>query len=96
MEKGTLLVGEPMGLFIAQNKGPFEDVEGYSMALAGAEFNVAIGMRRLGHPCLLYTSLRHAKDPAFVEFQFLFHALVESLVHQIAPLWFLIVRCCSG
>ena len=61
MEKGTLLVGEPMGLFIAQNKGPFEDVEGYSMALAGAEFNVAIGMRRLGHPVGYYTKL--GNDP---------------------------------
>lgn len=57
MTKGTLLVGEPMGLFIAQQQGPLEDVEGYSMALAGAEFNVAVGLRRLGHPVGYLTKL---------------------------------------
>lgn len=61
LEKKTLLVGEPMGLFIAQNKGPLEDVNGYSMALAGAEFNVAIGMKRLGHEVGFLTKL--GKDP---------------------------------
>lgn len=57
MTKGTLLVGEPMGLFIAQQTGPLEDVDGYSMALAGAEFNVAVGLRRLGHPVGYLTKL---------------------------------------
>ena len=33
MSKGILLAGEPMGLFIAQNKGPLEDVTGYSLSL---------------------------------------------------------------
>jgi 2-dehydro-3-deoxygluconokinase len=61
MEKGTLLVGEPMGLFIAQNTGPFEDVDGYYSAIAGAEFNVAIGIQRLGHPVGYYTKL--GNDP---------------------------------
>ena len=61
MSKGILLAGEPMGLFIAQNKGPLEDVTGYSMALAGAEFNVAIGMSRLGHTVGYLTKL--GNDP---------------------------------
>lgn len=61
VEKGTLLVGEPMGLFIAQEKGEFEDVSGYTMALAGAEFNVAVGMRRLGHRVGYFTKL--GNDP---------------------------------
>lgn len=61
MSKGILLVGEPMGLFIAQNKGPLEEVTGYSMALAGAEFNVAIGMSRLGHTVGYLTKL--GSDP---------------------------------
>ena len=61
MEKGTLLVGEPMGLFIAEETGALEDINHFTMALAGAEFNVAVGLSRLGHPvgyytCLLYTS----------------------------------------
>lgn len=45
MEKGAILVGEPMGLFIAQEEGKLSDVSGYSMAVAGAEFNVAVGLR---------------------------------------------------
>lgn len=49
MAKQTLLVGEPMGLFIAQSTGHLEEVSGYSVAIAGAEFNVAVGMSRLGH-----------------------------------------------
>ena len=61
MTKGTLLVGEPMGLFIAQNTGSFEDVDSYYSATAGAEFNVAIGIRRLGHPVGYYTKL--GNDP---------------------------------
>ncbi len=61
MNKKTLLVGEPMGLFIAQNKGPFDEVKGYSMALAGAEFNVAIGMKRLNQDVGFLTKL--GKDP---------------------------------
>ena len=47
MEKGAILVGEPMGLFIAQEEGKLSDVSGYSMAVAGAEFNVAVGLARL-------------------------------------------------
>ena len=50
MEKGAILVGEPMGLFIAQEEGKLSDVSGYSMAVAGAEFNVAVGLARLNLP----------------------------------------------
>lgn len=52
-----MLVGEPMGLFIAQSEGRLEDVTGYSMAIAGAEFNVAVGLARLGHPVSYLTRL---------------------------------------
>ena len=61
MEKKTLLAGEPMGLFIAQNVGPLDEVKGYGMAIAGAEFNVAIGMKRLQHEVGFLTKL--GKDP---------------------------------
>lgn len=49
MKEGVLLFGEPMGLFIAQNEGPLESVNSYSVAIAGAEYNVAVGLRRLEH-----------------------------------------------
>lgn len=49
MAKGLLLAGEPMGLLIAQSEGSLDSVSGYSLAVAGAEFNVATGAARLGH-----------------------------------------------
>jgi 2-dehydro-3-deoxygluconokinase len=49
MADKIILAGEPMGLFIAKSKGALEDVSEYSCAVAGAEFNVAVGLRRLGH-----------------------------------------------
>jgi len=57
----TLLVGEPMGLFIAKTEGRLEDVSEYYFALAGAEFNVAVGMTRLEHPVSYLTKL--GRDP---------------------------------
>lgn len=57
MKKGILLAGEPMGLFIAQKEGPLDTVSGYTMAVAGAEFNVAVGLARLGHPVTYLTRL---------------------------------------
>ena len=61
MEKGAILVGEPMGLFIAQEEGELSDVSGYSMAVAGAEFNVAVGLARLNMPVTYLTRL--GEDP---------------------------------
>lgn len=49
MAKKIMLVGEPMGLFIAQQEGSLDSVSSFSSAVAGAEFNVAVGLSRLGH-----------------------------------------------
>ena len=43
MKNGLVLVGEPMGLLIAQTEGYLNNVSSYDLAVAGAEFNVAIG-----------------------------------------------------
>lgn len=56
-EKSILLVGEPMGLFIAKTEGAFEDVDEYAVATCGAEFNVAVGLTRLGHRASYLTKL---------------------------------------
>lgn len=61
MGKKLLLVGEPMGLFIAQEEASLEDVAHYSAAVAGAEFNVAVGLSRLGHSVGYMTKL--GNDP---------------------------------
>lgn len=57
MGKGLVLAGEPMGLLIAQSEGPLDSVQGYSLAVAGAEFNVATGSARLGHKTAYLTKL---------------------------------------
>lgn len=61
MNKGLILVGEPMGLLIAQTEGTLDTVSGYSLAVAGAELNVAIGASRLGHKVTYMTKL--GNDP---------------------------------
>jgi 2-dehydro-3-deoxygluconokinase len=61
MSSKIMLVGEPMGLFIAQTEGPLETVKTFSTAVAGAEFNVAVGLSRLGHLPGYLTKL--GKDP---------------------------------
>lgn len=57
MEDNVLLVGEPMGLFIANEPGPLDEVGSYDFAVAGAEFNVAVGLTRLGHRASFLTKL---------------------------------------
>ena len=47
--KKILTAGEPMGLFIAQEEARLEKVKHFSTSVAGAEFNVAVGLTRLGH-----------------------------------------------
>ncbi len=59
--KKTLLVGEPMGLLIAQECGSFDTVEGWDITTCGAELNVAIGLARLEHGVGYMTKL--GNDP---------------------------------
>ncbi len=44
-----ITAGEPMGLFIAQDKGPLKNVKHFTSRIAGADLNVAIGVARLNH-----------------------------------------------
>ena len=44
-----ILLGEAMGLFMAEETGPLNQVERFRAAIAGAEYNVAVGLARLGH-----------------------------------------------
>lgn len=56
-----MLVGEPMGLFIANEQGPLSRVSCFTAAVAGAELNVAIGLSRLSHDVGYLTKL--GRDP---------------------------------
>ena len=44
-----ILMGEPMGLFMANETGPLSKVNTFTASIAGAEYNVAVGLARLGH-----------------------------------------------
>ncbi len=44
-----ILLGEPMGLFMAEETGELSEVRRFTASLAGAEYNVAVGLARLGH-----------------------------------------------
>ncbi|MCP1576913.1 2-dehydro-3-deoxygluconokinase [Herbaspirillum rubrisubalbicans] len=48
MQLDVVTWGEALALLVADEVGPFEEVERYTRRLAGAETNVAIGLARLG------------------------------------------------
>lgn len=48
MSGGLLTFGESMGIFVADGIGPLEHARGFTLGVAGAESNVAIGVARLG------------------------------------------------
>lgn len=53
----VLLIGEPMVMFMAQAEGKLEDVRTFTRDIAGAEVNVGVGLRRLGHEVTYLTRL---------------------------------------
>ena len=59
--KDVLLVGEPMGMFIAEEYTDLMDVNKFSRGIAGAEVNVSIGLARLGYNVSYATKI--GKDP---------------------------------
>ncbi|AMK50497.1 2-dehydro-3-deoxygluconokinase [Clostridium beijerinckii] len=44
-----ITIGEPMVMFLADTKEHLSNVEHFTRLIAGAELNVAMGLRRLGH-----------------------------------------------
>ena len=44
-----ILMGEPMGLFMANESGALCEVNTFTASIAGAEYNMAVGLARLGH-----------------------------------------------
>lgn len=61
MMTDVVLVGEPMGLFSAAEYGSLKDAKQFNKSIAGAEFNVGIGLARLNHSVEYVTKL--GKDP---------------------------------
>ncbi len=57
----VLTIGEPMGLFVAEETGPLKDVEHFYRLVCGAEVNFSIGLARLGFS-VAYVS-RLGRDP---------------------------------
>lgn len=57
----VLTIGEPMGLFVAEEVKPLKEVEHFTRLVCGAEVNFSIGVSRLEHS-VAYVS-RVGKDP---------------------------------
>lgn len=57
----VLLVGEAMGVFIAEDYGDLGEVHNFSKGIAGAEINVGVGLSRLGFDVSYVSKL--GKDP---------------------------------
>ena len=83
MKSGLILAGEPMGLLIAQSEGSLDSVSGYDLAVAGAEFNVAVGVARLGHRVTYMTKL--GKDPFG---QRIIHVLDDNNIGNVEKIHF--------
>lgn len=56
-----ITMGEPMVMFLADTKEKLCEVEHFSRLIAGAELNVAMGVRRLGHTVKYISQV--GKDP---------------------------------
>lgn len=82
MKTGLILAGEPMGLLIAQSEGTLDSVSGYDLAVAGAEFNVAVGVARLGHRVTYMTKL--GNDPFGKR---IIHVLNENKIGNEFVVW---------
>ncbi|MDF2564523.1 MAG: 2-dehydro-3-deoxygluconokinase [Massilibacillus sp.] len=57
----VLTIGEPMGLLVADEVKPLENVEHFTRYVAGAEINFAVGMARLEHKVAYVSKL--GNDP---------------------------------
>lgn len=53
----VLTIGEAMGLLVAKEPGPLEEVSSFSRHVCGAELNYAVGMARLGNRVSYITKL---------------------------------------
>lgn len=59
--KSVITIGEAMGLFVANEVGPLEEIDNYTRYTAGAEMNVAIGLSRLGFD--VHYATQFGEDP---------------------------------
>jgi 2-dehydro-3-deoxygluconokinase len=57
----VLTIGEPMGLLVAEEVKPLENVDHFTRYVAGAEINFAVGMARLKHKVAYVSKL--GNDP---------------------------------
>lgn len=55
--KKILLVGEPLGLLIANEYGELDTVSSFTKKVAGAELNVCVGLTRLGYFTEYFTKI---------------------------------------
>ncbi|MCU1715747.1 sugar kinase [Pseudomonas sp. 5P_3.1_Bac2] len=99
LKHDVLCFGETMAMFVAEQPGPLAQVKSFSKAIAGADSNVAIGLRRLG---LRVNWLSRVGNDSLGEF--VLHSLREEGLDcsqvQVDPVfptgWQLKQRCDDG
>ena len=74
----VILFGEPMAMFVAKTTGALYEVEEFTRMLAGAEVNVAIGLKRLGHTVSYVTKLGTDPFGTYIEKKLKEEGLVEK------------------
>lgn len=65
--KKILLFGEPMVMFLGNEVGALSKVDNYKKRIAGAELNVAIGLKRLGLDPIYYCRLGKDQFGDYIE-----------------------------
>lgn len=67
VKKKIITIGEAMGLFVADQIGNLEDVDKFTRYIAGAEFNVCVGLARLNHDAYYVTMVGHDPIGKFIK-----------------------------
>lgn len=63
----VVTIGEPMIMFVAQTEGALKDVAAFDRFIAGAEINVSIGVKRLGHDMTYITQVGNDPFGAYIK-----------------------------
>lgn len=80
----VITIGEPMVMFLADTREPLSQVEHFTKMIAGAELNVAMGVRRMGHSVAYLTQVG---DDPFGEYicRFMEDERIDSSLVRVCP-----------
>jgi 2-dehydro-3-deoxygluconokinase len=82
---GLFTFGEAMGIFVADGIGPIEHARGFTLAVGGAESNVAVGVARLGGAAAWLGRLGQDSTGSLIEGRLRFSGVRVLTVPDPAP-----------